>query len=309
MLAELPSNVPELQERWVVVEDNFRVWTGSMGGSSQRVRPPILVLHGGPGLGHDYLCGLTALACDEQQIVFYDQLGCGRSDQPDDPGRWKIDRFVREVDLVRQALQLDEVVLLGQSWGGMLAIEYMVKCASSGRDNHGVRGLILSNALSSAPLMASELSRLRAELPASLRETLDRHEAQGTTDSAEYRQAVAAFYSRHILRMDPLPDMILQAIGEVGQVYKTMWGINEFSVTGNLKDWDRTAQLDQIDVPTLLISGQYDESTPQINQQMLSRLTRARWTMMSGCSHLCHIEQPDAYLTLISTFLDQITGP
>ena len=308
MFAELPSNVPELQERWVLVEDSFRVWTGSIGGRSQGSRPPILVLHGGPGLGHDYLVGLAALASDQQQIVFYDQLGCGRSDQPGDPDRWKIDRFVRELDLVRQALHLDEVVLLGQSWGGMLAIEYMVKCASRQPDARGVRGLILSNALSSAPLMASELSRLRAELPASLRETLDRHEAQGTTDSAEYRQAVAAFYSRHILRMDPLPDMILQAIGEVGQVYKTMWGINEFSVTGNLKDWDRTAQLDQIDVPTLLISGQYDESTPQINQQMLSRLPRARWTMMQGCSHLCHIEKPDEYMSLVQSFINEHAG-
>ena len=110
-------------EQYINVEDGFRVWTKSVGGGGSIGLPALLVLHGGPGMGHDYLDNLASLANDKQKVVFYDQLGCGKSDCPNDPERWKAPRFVREVNMVRDALKLERVIILGQSWGGMLAIE------------------------------------------------------------------------------------------------------------------------------------------------------------------------------------------
>jgi proline-specific peptidase len=290
-------------ESWVSVEDGYRVWTQMIGGGAAKERPPLLVVHGGPGMAHDYLANLATLASAEQRVVFYDQLGCGRSDQPEDQTRWQMPRFVQEVDTIRQTLGLSSVVILGQSWGGMLAIEYLLTQPS------GIKGLILSNSLSSAPLLTHELKRLKQALPPQILATLEQHEANGSTDSPAYRKASEAFYSRHILRADPLPEAIRQAIGSVNTVYEVMWGKNEFSVTGNLKDWDRTGELRQIQCSTLIISGEFDESTPAINQVLQQGLTNARAVLMPGCSHLCHLENPDAYFDHVQKFLDQINEP
>jgi proline-specific peptidase len=247
-------------EQLIEVEDGFRVWTKSVGGGAPIELPPLLVLHGGPGMGHEYLENLSLLASSKQKVIFYDQLGCGKSDYPDDPGRWKIPRFVSEVDMVRSALNLDRVIILGQSWGGMLTIEYLLT------KPQGVIGAILSNSLSSAILMGKEIMRLKNELPKPVLDVLKANETAGTTDSADYKQATAAFYSRHIFRMDPSPKEILEALQSSNQVYEVMWGKNEFSITGNLKSWDRTSNLNQIELPVRVISGEFDESTPEVNR-------------------------------------------
>jgi proline-specific peptidase len=273
-------------ETFVNVEDGYKVWTKSIGGGSKFARAPLLVLHGGPGMAHDYLDNLEILASDTQKVVFYDQLGCGRSDTPDDPQRWKVSRFVNEVDMVRHALHLDKVVILGQSWGGMLAIEYLLTKPK------GVRGAILSNSLSSAPLMNDEIQRL-------LRDLL------GTQPSPD-EKTVAEFYARHILRLQPFPKKILKKMEETNQVYEVMWGKNEFTVTGNLKDWNRTKDLPCIKLPIQIISGEFDESTPKVNQVLKDELPNANWIMMQGCSHLPNFEKPDEYLAIIQRFLDRL---
>ena len=275
-------------ETFINVEDGYKVWTRSIGGESKHAGAPLLVLHGGPGMAHDYLENLEALASDIQKVVFYDQLGCGRSDTPDDPKRWKVPRFVAEVDFVRQALHLEEVVVLGQSWGGMLALEYFLT------NPKGVRGGILSNSLSSAPLMSTEIQRL-------LRELLG---AKSIPDD----NTVMEFYSRHILRIDPFPKKILEKMEETNQVYEVMWGKNEFTVTGNLKDWDRTKDLHHIKLPIQIISGEFDESTPTVNQALKDGLSNSDWIMMQGCSHLPNFEKPDEYIGIIARFLDRINN-
>lgn len=273
-------------EAFINVEDGYKVWTKSIGGSSKNARTPLLVLHGGPGMAHDYLDNLEALASDTQKVVFYDQLGCGRSDTPNDPQRWKVPRFVTEVDFVRNALHLDEVVILGQSWGGMLALEYFLT------QPKGVQGGILSNSLSSAPLLSEEIQRL-------LRELLG---AKSSPDE----NTVMDFYSRHILRLQPFPKKILQKMEETNQVYETMWGKNEFTVTGNLKDWDRTSELPSIKLPIQIISGEFDESTPTVNQVLKEGLSHSEWSLMPGCSHLPNLENPEEYMTIIQRFLDRL---
>lgn len=273
-------------EAFINVEDGYKVWTKSIGGSSKNARTPLLVLHGGPGMAHDYLDNLEALASDTQKVVFYDQLGCGRSDTPNDPQRWKVPRFVTEVDFVRNALHLDEVVILGQSWGGMLALEYFLT------QPKGVQGGILSNSLSSAPLLSEEIQRL-------LRELLG---AKSSPDE----NTVMDFYSRHILRLQPFPKKILQKMEETNQVYETMWGKNEFTVTGNLKDWDRTSDLPRIKLPIQIISGEFDESTPTVNQVLKEGLSHSEWSLMPGCSHLPNLEKPEEYMAIIQQFLDRL---
>lgn len=288
------------RETYIEVEDGFKVWSMEVGGGSKNDRPALVVLHGGPGGGHEYLGNLAALATNHQKVVFYDQLGCGKSDQPNDPTRWTITRFVNELTTIRNALDLQDIVLLGQSWGGMLAIEYLMTYPT------GVSGLILSNSLSSATVFSTELLRLKHELPSTVLQVLNKNETEGSVDSPEYQKAVEAFYSRHIFRMDPLPDRIREALNSENQVYQVMWGINEFNFTGNLKDWERTNDLGKIQLPTLIISGEFDESTPTVNELIHKQLTNSRWVLMPGCSHLPNLENPQSYMSYIRDFLDQI---
>ena len=288
-------------DRVIDVEDGYRVWTRSVGGGAIDAVPPLLVLHGGPGVPHDYLENLVSLASPRQRVVFYDQLGCGRSDRPDDPGRWKLPRFVAELDRVRAALGLGHVVLLGQSWGGMLAIEYMLTRPA------GVAGLILSNTTPSAPLFEREARRLLSLLPAEVRETIRRCEAGHAFSSAEYQAAMMVYYARHVIRVQPMPDFVARSFAGVGQPYFVMWGKSEFNVTGNLRDWDRTARLGEIAAPVLVLSGEHDESTPLVNQVLVDGIRGARWHLMPGCSHFCHVEAPEAYRTLVTEFLGKVS--
>ena len=289
------------EEGYIPVEDGYRVWyrsAGGSGGAGEQV--PLLLLHGGPGAPHDYLENLQALATETRRVIFYDQLGCGRSDQPDEPERWRIPRFVEEVGIVRRALGLERVHILGQSWGGMLAIEYALT------QPKGLVSLILSNTTSSIPLWIAEANRLRAELPPQVQATLTRHEEAGTTDSEEYQQAMLVFYNRHVLRTQPMPDYVQRTFDNMGQVYLTMNGPSEFHVIGVIKDWDRTDRLAEIRVPTLIISGRYDESTPTINQVLQRGIPGSEWMVLENSSHLSHVEEPELYMQAVRNFLSNV---
>src|SRR2546421_6694518 len=158
------------QEGFIPVTDGHRVWYQIVGGGADHEDIPLLALHGGAGVPHDYIENLADLASDRRRVVFYDQLGCGRSDQPNDTSLWRVERFVEELAIVRRELGLDRVHILGQSWGGMLAIEYALT------QPQGLLSLILSNTTSSIPLWIAEANRLRSELPPEVNDTLTRHE-------------------------------------------------------------------------------------------------------------------------------------
>ena len=288
----------EYEEGMIPVEDGFQVWyrrSGSGGGV------PLLVLHGGPGTGHDYLESLEELGRD-RPVIFYDQLGCGRSDRPDEPSRWVIDRFVAEIDTVRQALGLDKIHLLGQSWGGWLAIEYMLT------QPQGVESLILASTSASIAQFVEEAELLRKELPPDVYETLLRYEATGEFDNPAYEAAVDAFYTRHLCRLDEWPDPLLRT-GEIlngNQVYATMNGPNEFHVIGNLREWDRLDRLAEIKQPTLITVGRFDEITPACAETLREGIPNSRMVIFENSAHLAHLEEKEDYLETVSDFLEEV---
>lgn len=290
------------QEQFIPV-DGHRIWTRRVGTSSSPERLPIVLLHGGPGVPSDYLEPLEALAADGREVIRYDQLGCGRSDHPDDPSLLQVERFVAELAQVRESLGLERIHLYGQSWGGMLALEV----ALSGAE--GLASLVLSNAPASMPLWAAETGRLRRQLPKAVQAVLDEHEQAGSTDSPAYQQAMMIFYQRHVCRLDPWPDCLLRSFASMEadpRVYQAMCGPSEFHITGSLRQWDVTARLNEIRQPTLVISGQHDEATPTITEAVHRGIPGSEWVVLDDCSHLCHLEQPRHYNTLLSAFFDRV---
>ena len=278
-------------------------WYGIVGGSEEPGKLPLLCLHGGPGALHDYLEPLGSLADTGRRVIFYDQIGCGRS-WVEKPGEaWTVELFVGEVQAVRDALGLDRVHLFGSSWGGMLAMEYALTRPV------GLASLVLSSSPASIPVWAEEASRLRHELPEETQRVLDEHEAAGTLDSAEYRAATMEFYKRHVCRLDPWPDYVLRTftgIEEHPDVYTTMQGPNEFLITGTLRDWDITDRLGEITVPTLITAGRHDEFTPRQAQALHRGIPGSELVTFEESSHMQFAEEPARYHDALAAFLDRV---
>jgi L-proline amide hydrolase len=287
----------------------FRDWTtwyrvtGELAG---RVAAPLVVLHGGPGATHHYTLRIANLtAAQERAVVHYDQLGNGASTHLPDRGAefWTVELFLEELDTVLAGLGIAHSYhLLGQSWGGMLAVEHAV------RQPAGLRSLVIANSPASMHLWLAEANRLRAELPPDVQQTLLTHEAAGSTDHPDYRAAERVFNDRHVCRVVPNPPEVaatFAALEKDATVYNTMNGPNEFHVIGTLKDWSIIDQLDRIIVPTLVISGRYDEATPATVQPYADRIPNARWEIFENSSHMPHVEEEEAYLDVVGAFLRQ----
>ncbi|HEX8093271.1 proline iminopeptidase-family hydrolase [Jatrophihabitans sp.] len=265
---------------------------------------PLVVAHGGPGCTHDYLLRLTALARTGRPVIHYDQLGNGRSTHLPDaaPSYWTPELFVAELDNLLTGLGIAEAYhLLGQSWGGMLGAEFAV------RQPAGLQRLVIANSPASMPLWSQAANSLRAELPAAVNETLLEHERAGTTDSPEYRQAMLVFYDRHVCRVVPNPPEVaasLAAIDNDPTVYTTMNGPSEFHVLGSLKTWSIVDRLPLIQVPTLIISGRYDEAAPVAVRPFFDLIPDARWRIFDESSHMPHVEETQRYLRVVQSFLE-----
>ncbi len=280
-----------------------RVWYRIVGDHEEPGKLPLLCLHGGPGAPHDYLEPLEAMAATGRRVIFYDQLGAGNSDHPHDPSMWTVPLFVEELGVVRRALGLDRVHILGQSWGGMLAMEYALT------QPQGLVSLIVSDSPASMTQWVAEANRLRADLPIEVQETLLKHEASGTTDAPAYLDAMMVFYRRHVCRIDPFPDCVTRTFDKIAlepEVYNTMNGPSEFHVTGVIKDWDIVDRLGEIEVPTLVISGRYDEATPEIAGTVHRGIAGSEWVLFENSSHMPHVEETELYLQVLTGFLDRI---
>jgi L-proline amide hydrolase len=264
---------------------------------------PIVVLHGGPGMAHDYVRNIAALADETgRTVVHYDQIGCGRSTHlPDAPVEfWTPELFVEEFHAVCTGVGIERYHLLGQSWGGMLGAEIAV------REPAGLASLSICNSPASMALWMAAAAELRAALPEATRAALDRHEADGTVTAPEYLAATDEFYLRHVCRLAPTPVDFLDSVAQMEAdptVYHTMNGPNEFHVLGTLRSWSVIDRLERISAPTLVVAGEFDEATPATWAPYAERIPGAVSHVFPGASHCTHLEQPREFRAVIADFL------
>ncbi len=272
-----------------------KVWYKIVG--ADRHDTPLLLLHGGPGCPSDYLEPLEALA-DERPVIFYDQLGCGLSDRPEDTTLWRVERFVEELQTVRIALKLKKVHLLGQSWGSMLAVEYMLT------KPRGVRSLILSGPYLSTERFVADCRAYVEQLPQESRQAILKGEAERVYDSPEYQAALMAFYQKHVCRLDPWPDCFNRSFEKFGfGVYQYMWGPSEFTQTGTLRGRDLVKELMNITIPVLFTCGSGDEATPATTKYYQENLPGSQMVVIEDASHAHHLEKTAEYIKIVRAFL------
>lgn len=258
---------------------------------------PLIVVHGGPGVPHQYLQSLEELAND-RPVIFYDQLGCGKSDRPQGDQLWIPRRFAREIGAIREQLGLTECYILADSWGAIPATEYLLTMPE------GVRGVVLSSPILSGARFRADALGLVDDLPSKSRDAIRKHERDGTTDSAEYKRAYAEFYKRHVYRRSSEPDELKDALAQIGpDVYRVMHGSNQIELDGTLAGYDRTADLWQIKQPTLITVGRYDEVTPETAAYYSGRLSNATFRVFQRSSHMPIFEEHDAYIEAVRKFL------
>ena len=268
-------------------------------------KPPLIVAHGGPGCTHDYVDSFKDIAATGRAVVHYDQVGNGKSTHLPEKGGdfWTVAFFKAELHNLIDHLGIRSgYCLLGQSWGGMLGAEFAVDRPE------GLKALIIANSPAAMVTWVSGANRLRDELPADVQATLLRHEQAQTTGSAEYKAATDVFNERHVCRVVPMPPEVkrtFHAIDADPTVYHTMSGPNEFHVIGTMKDWSIVGRLSTISVPTLLISGRYDEATEACVMPYSQEIPDVRWRIFEESSHMPHVEERAACMAEVSAFLDK----
>lgn len=283
----------------IVLKNGYKVWTKRVDEGTI----PVLTLHGGPGCSHEYLeCLGDFLPQEGYQVIFYDQLGSYNSDQPTDLSLWTVERFCEEVEEVRQALGLENFYLYGQSWGGLLAMEYALKYQEH------LKGLIISNMTASVPSYVNYLNRLRTELPQEKQDILRKYEEKGDFFAPEYEQImIGEIYAKHLCRVVPWPDPVARDSSHMNtQIYNFMQGPNEFIVIGNLKDWDRWNDISKIEVPTLLIGAKYDTMDPLEIRKMGTLIPHSKVHICENGSHLAMYDDQEEYFRGLLSFLDEL---
>jgi proline iminopeptidase len=281
--------------RIVTLDDGYHVWTRRVGDGPI----PLLLLHGGPGGTYEQFENFPDELCPAGVTVyFYDQLGSYHSDQPDDPRLWRVERFREAVEQVRRALGLERFFLLGQSWGGLLGIEYALAYPDR------LEGLIVSNMTASIPSYVRYINELRERLPAAQVARMKEYEARGAYDAPEYQDLLMELYRRHICRRVPWPEPVNRLFQHLAvPVYEAVQGHNEFVVTGNMAEWDRWQDLATLRVPTLLLVGRHDSMRVEDIEEMTRRIPGARMALCPDGSHLSQWDDPTHYFPPLRDFL------
>ncbi len=285
----------------------FRVWTKRVG-NNPRIK--VLLLHGGPGVTHEYLEVFDSyFPAAGIEYYYYDQLGSYYSDQPNEPSLWETARFVEEVEQVRRALGLDRsnFYLYGQSWGGILAIEYALEYGQN------LKGLIVSNMMASIPKY-NEYARkviMPAMDQAALAE-IQALEASGKTDEPRYMQLLMPHhYEKHLLRLpaDQWPDPVNRAFRHLNPaIYVPMQGPSELGASGKLEHWDRTADVSKITAPTLVIGAKYDTMDPEHMRWMSTQFPHGRFLYCPNGSHLAEYDDQKTYFAGLIDFIKDVDG-
>jgi proline iminopeptidase len=258
----------------------------------------LLTVHGGPGVPSPYIHSMADLAREGLRVVFYDQLGCGRSDHPEDASLSVMERFVEEVEAVRTGLRLGRVDLWGQSFGGMLAQEYALAYPGS------LRTLTLASTICSASFHRQELARLIEAFPPETAAPLRHAHRTGDTTVAGYWEASAEFWNRHVCRLEPYPPELRQSTDETSKVvFSTMWGPDDVAMVGNLVDWDVSDRIAAITTPTLITVGAYDELTPASSRMIAERIVGSEMVTFHRSSHHAFWEEREHYMHVVGGFL------
>lgn len=284
----------------------FRVWTKRVGNDPDT---KLVLLHGGPGATHEYFEAFDSyLPAAGIEYYYYDQLGSAYSDQPDASELWDLDRFVDEVEQVRQALGLNRAnfFLLGHSWGGILAIEYAL------HHQRNLKGLVISNMMASVPAYnAYAETVLMPAIDADALAEVKSLEAAGDTNNPRYMELLMAHhYVEHILRIpaEDWPDPVTRAFAHINQaIYVKMQGPSELGISADatLRDWDRFDDLAAIEVPTLVIGAQHDTMDPAHMKEMAAKLPRGRYLHCPNGSHLAMYDDQATYCHGLIDFLSE----
>jgi len=273
-----------------------RVWFKRVGGGAGC---PLLAVHGGPGLPHDYITALQRLA-DEREVIFWDQLGCGKSERPSNVNLWTMERSVAEMAAVVEGLRLDHCHIFGNSWGGMLAQQYVLDVAPA------AASLIISNSIASIPQFSDMVARLKTRLDPATQSAIDRHEAAGTTSSREYQAAIRTWNETYLCRLLPWPDELEAAYQGMGvEIFETLFGPSDFHIVGTIRDWDVFDRLAEIALPTLVIAGKFDQCVPEHAWEMHQRIENSQFELFEASSHMPFIEEPDRFDQVMRKFLRQ----
>ncbi|WP_102419551.1 proline iminopeptidase-family hydrolase [Mycobacterium sp. 4858] len=271
------------------------VWFERAGGGAGL---PLLVVHGGPGLPHSYLRSLERLA-DEREVIYWDQLGCGKSDRPSNRELWTMQRSVAEMHAVVTGLGLNRFHIFGNSWGGMLAQQYALDVPSAAASS-----LTISNSIASIPQFAQMVARLKSELDPATQLAIERHEAAGTTYAAEYQDAIRTWNETYLCRLRPWPPELLAAFAEMGtEIFETMFGPSDFRIVGTIRDWDVFERLAEIRLPTLILAGRFDECVPEHMWDMHQRIAGSRFELFESTAHMPFIEEPGKFDRVMREFL------
>lgn len=296
-LAGCARGAPPATEGFVQVPGG-RIYYAKMGSGSGI---PLIVIHGGPGSTSFGLKPWAALG-DERVVIRYDQLGSGKSDHPSDTALYTVERFVAELQALRDSLHLPVVHLYGRSWGAMLVEAYMATNPT------GVRSIVLANPLVTTTQWQADADSLVRTLPDSIQKTIATHEAAGTTDSPEYQAAMREYYARYVRRNPVRSPADADSAGRThgDLAYQYMWGPSEFRATGTLKNFDATEWIKALRVPTLFIAGQFDEATPSSTQRFSRMVPGAEFQVIPNAAHSTENDNPDALLRVVRDFLRRV---
>lgn len=291
----------EIEKEGYVNVEGGKIWYKIVGDGDGI---PLLVLHGGPGSRSCSMIPGFSLLGDERPIVFYDQLGSGNSDRPTDTTLWKTERFVNEIDSLRRALKLNELHILGHSCGSTFLVEYLVA-----KKPEGVKSVIFSSPMISTSDWIEDANILLSQMSFEIQDTIKKYEALENYSAPEYLAATDSFYTRHLSRRSwPfIPNKECDNVPEFNeQVYNYMWGPTEFTATGTLIDFDRTADLNKINEPILFVTGEFDEARPETMYKYQKLSKNASVEIIGDAAHMTMIDQPEKLEEAIGSFLKKV---
>lgn len=269
-------------------------------GENSNGHKPILLLHGGPGSTHNYFEVLDRLSEEGRQVISYDQIGCGNSFVEGHPELWNEKTWLEELINIREYLHLDEVHILGQSWGGMLLIEYLIE-----KKPQGVSSAILASTLPDSKLWGREQHRMIKFMSADDQKYIAAAEASGDYSEENYLKANERYMELHCAGAvtEDSTECLRRPKKSGAESYLIGWGPNEYTPLGTLKDFNYTERLCEINVPCLITSGTNDLCAPLIAKTMYDRIPDAQWELFDGTRHMSFVEQNDKYCEVLSKWM------